>query len=405
VKPPGPEEQLEIFRSRAVDFVTEEALLAKLRRGRPLRIKLGCDPSAPDLHIGHLVVLDPLREFQELGHTIVFLVGDFTARIGDPSGRSRTRPALSREDVERNAETYREQVGKVLDRDRIELRFNSEWMDRMTPTDLIRLASHQPVARMLERDDFKKRYREGVSIAIHEFLYPLVQAYDSVALKADVEIGGTDQLFNLLLGREIQRAYGHEPQVALTFPLLVGTDGREKMSKSLGNAVGITEPSEEIYGKTMSIPDALLPGWCELLARPGWEDVLELLVGVERGENNPRDLKAALARRLVERFWGADAAGEAEARFDRLFRRHEAPDEMPEIGLQGSAEEGAGVVDVLQKAGFVGSRSEAKRLIAQGGVRLDGERISTVDFRVPPGDHVLQAGKRRFVRVRVSADV
>jgi tyrosyl-tRNA synthetase len=258
---------------------------------------------------------------------------------------------------------------------------------------------------MLERDDFKKRYREGVSIAIHEFLYPLVQAYDSVALKADVEIGGTDQLFNLLLGREIQRAYGHEPQVALTFPLLVGTDGREKMSKSLGNAVGITEPSEEIYGKTMSIPDALLPGWCELLARPGWEDVLELLVGVERGENNPRDLKAALARRLVERFWGADAAGEAEARFDRLFRRHEAPDEMPEIGLQGSAEEGAGVVDVLQKAGFVGSRSEAKRLIAQGGVRLDGERISTVDFRVPPGDHVLQAGKRRFVRVRVSADV
>lgn len=399
------ERQIEVFRSRVVDLVSDEELLAKLRRGRPLRIKLGCDPSAPDLHLGHLVVLDPLREFQELGHTIVFLVGDFTARIGDPSGRSRTRPSLSRQEVEQNARTYRDQVGMILDPERIEVRFNSEWMDRMTPSDLIRLASHQPVARMLERDDFDKRYREGISIGIHEFLYPLIQAYDSVALKADVEIGGTDQLFNLLLGREIQRAYGQEPQVVLTFPLLVGTDGKEKMSKSLGNAIGITEPADEIYGKTMSIPDVILGRWCELLGSPSWSDVQELRTRVAADEANPRDLKAALAARLVERFWGSKPSRDAAERFDRLFRRHETPAEMPELDLEAPQDGDLRMVDVLHRAGFATSRTAAKRLIAQGGVRLDGERVPDADFSVPPGEHVLQAGRRRFARLRIRKGV
>jgi tyrosyl-tRNA synthetase len=398
---PAPEQQLEVFRARAVDLVSEEELAAKLQRGGPLRIKLGCDPSSPDLHIGHLMQLDPLRELQKLGHTIIFLVGDFTARIGDPSGRSRTRPPLSREEVEHNAQTYRDQVGQVLDPGRFELRFNSEWMDRMTPAELIRLASLQPVARMLERDDFKKRYREGVSIALHELLYPLVQAYDSVALRADVEIGGTDQLFNLLLGREIQRAYGQAPQVVITFPLLVGTDGTEKMSKSLGNAVGIADPPEEIYGKTMSISDAVLLQWCDLLARPGWTDVRELHRRVGAGKGNPRDLKAALARRLVERFWGAESAREAEERFDRLFRRRELPEGMPELELSPPAGGPLFVVDVLREAGFASSRAEAKRLIAQGGVRLDGARVLSAESPVSPGEHVLQAGRRRFARLRV----
>jgi tyrosyl-tRNA synthetase len=392
----GVEEQQAKFRSRTVDLVSDDDLLAKLRKGRPLRIKYGCDPSAPDLHLGHTVPLEKLRQLQELGHTVVFLIGDFTAMIGDPTGRSKTRTPLTREAVKANAETYTSQVSSVLDVDKVEIRFNSEWMDAMTPAEFIRLASQQPVARMLERDDFKRRFQGGVSIAIHEFLYPLVQAYDSVALQADVELGGTDQLFNLLLGRDIQRAYGQEPQVVVTVPLLEGTDGSEKMSKSLGNAIGVRESPEEMYGKTMSIPDSLLPRWIDLLARPEW--------GLEKGETNPREAKAALARALVGRYHGAAAASAAEKHFNRVFREHRAPEDVPlveHVVEGGAAAEGLSLVDALIAVGFARSRSEARRLIGQGGVRVSESRATDGELRLSLGDHLLQAGKRRFARLRL----
>jgi tyrosyl-tRNA synthetase len=389
------EEQLARFRSRTVDLVSDDDLAAKLRKGQPLRIKYGCDPSAPDLHLGHTVPLEKLRQLQELGHTVVFLIGDFTAMIGDPTGRSKTRAPLTRDAVKANAETYTSQVSAVLDVDKVEIRFNSEWMDAMTPAEFIRLASQQPVARMLERDDFKRRFQGGVSIAIHEFLYPLVQAYDSVALRADVELGGTDQLFNLLLGREIQRAYGQEPQVVLTVPLLEGTDGSEKMSKSLGNAIGIRESPEEMYGKTMSIPDALLPRWVDLLARPEW--------GLERGSANPRDAKAALAHALVGRYHGQEAASRAENHFDRVFREHRAPEDVPVVEHRVERGAGLSLVDALIAVGFAKSRSEARRLVGQGGVRVGETRATDGDLELAPGDHLLQAGKRRFALLRLGS--
>jgi tyrosyl-tRNA synthetase len=394
---PGVDEQLALFRSRTVDLVSDAELVAKLRRGKPLRIKYGCDPSAPDLHLGHTVPLGKLRQLQDLGHTIIFLIGDFTAMIGDPTGRSKTRMPLTRDAVKQNAETYTTQVSAVLDAKRVEIRFNSEWMDSMTPAEFIRLASHQPVARMLERDDFKRRFQGGVSIAIHEFLYPLVQAYDSVALKADVEMGGTDQRFNLLLGREIQRAYGQEPQVVLTVPLLEGTDGVEKMSKSLGNSIGIRESPDEMFGKTMSIPDSLLPRWIELLAEPDWG----LSTGGDEGAN-PRDRKAALATALVARFHGPDAGRAAGEHFDRVFRQHRAPDDVPLVEVDAPDERGMTLIDALLAVGFAQSRSEARRLVAQGGVRVDEERASDGESQVPIGDHLLQAGKRRFARLRLA---
>jgi tyrosyl-tRNA synthetase len=395
------ERQLRVFRAHAIDLVHEAELRERLASGRPLRIKLGCDPSAPDLHLGHALRLDALREFQELGHTIVFLVGDFTARIGDPSGRRKTRPPLSPEEVQRNARTYVEQVGVVLDTSRCELRFNSEWMDRASATDLIRLASHQTVARMLERDDFEKRYRAGTPIAIHEFLYPLVQAYDSVALEADMEIGGTDQLFNLLLGREVQRAYGQPPQIVLTGALLQGTDGVEKMSKSLGNAIGVREAPHEMYGKTMSIPDAVLGNWVRLLAKDR-RDLQEMANDLHREGANPRDLKASLARHLVRRFHGEDSAAAAEAHFDRLFRQHRPPDEVPRYALEPDQPDGLGLAAALEALGVARSRGEARRLIRQGGVRVDQERVAEVDFRLARDrEHLVQVGKRRFVRIRV----
>ena len=394
------EQQMDVFRTRTVDLVSEEELTERLGRGKPLRIKYGCDPSAPDLHLGHTVPLDKLRQLQDLGHTIIFLVGDFTAMIGDPTGRSKTRVPLTSDAVAKNAETYTSQVSCVLDVNRIEIRFNSEWMDRMSVAELIRLASHQPVARMLERDDFKRRFQTGVSIAIHEFLYPLVQAYDSVALRADVEVGGTDQLFNLLLGREIQRAYGQEPQIVLTVPLLEGTDGAEKMSKSLGNAIGIRDAPEEMYGKTMSIPDALLERWVELLGRPEWNlgQFLEA-IGTER--RNPRDLKAALARALVGRFHGQAAAASAEEHFERVFREHRAPNEVPEVELQVTDARGMPLVDALVEVGFAKSRSEARRLVAQGGVRIDEIRASDAEAYLRAGSHLVQAGRRRFARLHL----
>ncbi|MEX2207506.1 MAG: tyrosine--tRNA ligase [Myxococcota bacterium] len=399
----GIEQHVSAFRSRSVDLVSAPELAAKLARGRPLRIKYGCDPSAPDLHLGHTVPLDKLRQLQELGHTIVFLVGDFTAMIGDPTGRSKTRAPLTREAVKQNAETYTSQVSSVLDASRIEIRFNSEWMDSLKSAEFIRLASHQPVARMLERDDFKRRFHGGVSIALHEFLYPLVQAYDSVALRADVELGGTDQTFNLLLGREIQRAYGQEPQIVLTVPLLEGTDGTDKMSKSLGNAIGIREPAEEMYGKTMSIPDALLERWIGLLARPEW--ALEArLASVRDGSLNPRDLKAALARALVARFHGADAAASAEQHFERVFREHRAPEHLPVVERRVADARGLPLIDALLALGFAKSRSEARRLVSQGGVHVDEQRAGDGEAFLAPGEHLVQAGKRRFARLRLGLD-
>ncbi len=388
------------FRRKIIDCISEEELFARIRQGRPLRIKLGCDPSSPDLHLGHLVVLDKLRELQEMGHQVIFLVGDFTAMIGDPTGRSRTRPALTADEVQRNARTYTDQVGRVLDLSRAEIHFNSEWMAGLGPTDFIRLASHQSVARMLERDDFKRRYQGGVSISLHEFLYPLVQAYDSVALRADVEIGGTDQLFNLLLGREIQRAYGQEPQIVLTLPLLEGLDGSEKMSKSLGNAVGLTDSPDEIYGKTMSIPDTVLGHWVELVG-PGDGSLDQLRRDVVAGGANPRDLKAALARSLVARLHSDEAAAAAADRFDRRFRLREAPEGLDEIQVRAETSAGIPLMEVLERAGFANSRSEAKRLVAQGGVRIDGQRASDPIARLATGGYLLQAGRRRAVRVRV----
>jgi tyrosyl-tRNA synthetase len=385
---PSVDQQIETFRTHTVDLVNEEDLRKKLGEGRPLRIKQGFDPSAPDLHVGHTVGLTKLREFQELGHTIIFLVGDFTAMIGDPTGRSKTRPALTREEIEENARTYTDQVSSVLDMDRAEVRFNSEWMDQLSPADFIRLTSLLTVARMLERDDFEGRYKSGTPISIHEFLYPLVQAYDSVALRADVEMGGTDQYFNMLLGREIQRHYGQAPQVVVSVPLLEGTDGVEKMSKSMGNAIGVRDPGPDMYGKVMSIPDEILGRWLSVLR-------------VEADVSDPRAAKGTLARSLVERFHGAEAAGEAEAHFDRVFRRKEAPEDLPEVEICRDSATDPMLIEVVQQAGFAKSRSDARRLIAQGGVRIDEARIEALDARVSLGEHLLQVGKRRFARIRV----
>ena len=377
---------LEAFRENTRDLVSEDDLREKLKRGKPLRIKQGFDPSAPDLHLGHTVPIQKLHTLQELGHTIIFLVGDFTARIGDPTGKSKTRPALSDDQVRENAKTYADQVGHLLDIKRAEVRYNSEWMAEMKPADFVRLMSQHTVARMLERDDFEKRYKSGTPIAIHEFLYPLVQAYDSVALQADVEVGGTDQLFNMLLGREIQRAYGQSSQVVLTTPLLEGTDGVEKMSKSLGNAIGIRDAPEDMYGRVMSIPDALLPRWMELLGAG------------DPGIESPRDAKAALARDLVARFHDAAAARGAEEHFDQVFRKKQAPDEVPEVRVGGEAPK---VIEAMQAAGFAGSRGEARRLIKQGGVKLDEVRLEDPEAVLETGTYLIQVGKRRFARLLV----
>src|SRR5262245_6333076 len=354
--------ELDAMREGSVDFHGEEELRERLAAGRAeggtLRVKLGMDPSAPDLHLGHTVVLGKLRQLQELGHTAILLVGDFTARIGDPSGKKKTRPALSREEVRRNAATYVEQAGRVVDASRAEVRFNSEWMERMTPDDVVRLCSHYTVARLLERDDFAKRYAAGELISVHGLPYPFVQAYDSVALEADVELGGTDQTFNLLMGREIQRAYGQAPQAVLTLPLLVGIDGREKMSKSLGNAIGITDTPEEIYGRVMSISDSLMLGWYDLLAGGQWQDLRAERERLGSGAGEPMRFKQALARRLVERFHGAAAGGRAEAHFQRVVRGGEAPDEIQERRLAAGASGDRGLLEVLVELGFAASNAE-----------------------------------------------
>ena len=400
------ERQLERMRAGVEAFVGEDELRPRLARalheGRPLRVKLGMDPSAPDLHLGHTISLEKLRVFQELGHTPIFLVGDFTARIGDPTGKKKTRPALGEDEIRQNAATYVEQVGRVLDTARAEIRYNSEWMDAMRPADFVRLCSCYTVARMLERDDFSKRHAAGVAISIHEFLYPLVQAYDSVALEADVELGGTDQTFNLLVGREIQRSFDQVPQAVLTHPLLVGTDGTEKMSKSIGNTVGITDPPEEVYGKTMSIPDALMGDWIAVLGFGQWEDLAKQAVAVASGEAAPLEVKQALAARLVERFHGKEAAVAAADHFRRVVQRGEVPDQVPEVAISLPEGGAAGLLDVMREGLGIRSNAEARRLVGQGAVQIDGERVEDSALRLEAGSYLIRAGKRRFARVSIS---
>lgn len=399
------ERQLERVRGNAEEILGEEDLRERLadslRRHTPLRIKFGADPSAPDLHLGHTVVLETLRRFQELGHTPVFLIGDFTACIGDPSGKRKTRPALSRELVQQNASTYVEQVGRVLDTTRAEIRFNSEWMDRLSSSDILRLCSHYTVARLLERDDFAKRFHAEEPIAVHELLYPFVQAYDSVALRADVELGGTDQRFNLLMAREIQRAYGQPPQAVVVHPLLVGIDGVEKMSKSLGNAIGITEAAEEIYGKTMRISDPVMLTYFDRLSGGAWEDLRAERERVGRGEGDPLALKQGIAFRLVARFQGSNAAKAAADHFRRVVQLGEAPGDLPERKVALGDGTSLGLLDLLERLELVASRSEARRLLAEGAIHVNGERARDAGQRLGAGSYLIRAGRRRFARVRI----
>jgi tyrosyl-tRNA synthetase len=379
----------ERLRERAVEIHVEDHLRSRLERGDKLRVKLGLDPTAPDLHVGHLVVLDALRSFQDDGHVVVLIVGDYTALIGDPSGRSETRPVLSREQIDANAQTYFDQIYLVLDRKRTEVHSNSEWLGAMAAADVLRLMGKATLQQVLQREDFAERLKAGTPIGAHEILYPFNQAYDSVAIKADVEIGGTDQLFNLLFGREIQKAYGQEPQDIAVFPLLEGLDGSQKMSKSLGNYIGLTEPPAEVYGKTMSIPDSLIEKYLRLVSGLSGSD-LERVLALK-----PRDAKAALARRLAKRLHGDEAAAAAEADFDSRFRKREVPEEIEEL----IAENPEDLVSTIVQAGFAKSRGDARRLIDQGGIRINGEKAGA-DVKLKDGD-VLQAGKRNFVRIRL----
>lgn len=398
-------EQVSELRRGTVDIIPEDELVSKLQRahetGTPLRIKLGMDPTAPDLHLGHSIVLRKMRQFQDLGHTVIFLIGSFTAMIGDPSGRSVTRPPLSFEQIEANAETYKRQVFRILDPEKSVIDYNSRWLGTLSSQDWIRLAAKVTVAQILERDDFQKRLQAGVPISLHELLYPIAQAYDSVALKADVELGGADQKFNLLVGRALQREYGQEPQVVITVPLLEGTDGVQKMSKSYGNYIGIAEEPREIYGKTMSISDDLMWRYYELLSDLSLAKVEELKNGCASGQINPRDAKARLARELVARFHSESAAASAEQQFDRVFREHRLPDQIePFVWEEGPGE--PELARVIFSARLADSIREARRLIQQGAVQVQGERVTDAKscVRLDPGKPTLiQVGKRKFVEV------
>ena len=382
---------------RGVEDVYSEAdLVEKLKENRPLRIKLGADPTAPDIHLGHTVVLNKLRQFQNFGHEVIFLIGDFTATVGDPSGKNATRPPLSREDVLRNAETYKEQIFKILDPQKTKIVFNSDWLGELGTVGMIRLASNYTVARMLERDDFKKRFSNQQPIAIHEFIYPLLQGHDSVHLKADVELGGTDQTFNLLIGRELQKADGQKPQVAMTLPLLVGLDGEKKMSKSLGNYIGVTEAPSEMFGKIMSISDELMWDWYNLLSFRPLTEIAQLKSDVVNGKN-PRDVKILLAKEIIARFHDEAAADAAEQEFINRFQKGAIPDEMPEFTFEGEM----GLASLLKEAGLVPSTSEAIRAAQQGGVKIDGEKVEDVKQTAQKGTFVYQVGKRKFARVTV----
>lgn len=399
------DEQLLYLRKGTVDFIREEDLRAKLERsaktGKPLRVKLGLDPTAPDIHIGHTVVIRKLKAFQDLGHTVIFLIGDFTGMIGDPSGKNVTRPPLSREEIDANAETYKRQMFKLLDPDKTELRFNGEWMDKFTAADFVKLCARTTVKQILERDDFTKRMADEKPISLHELLYPLVQGYDSVALDADVELGGTDQKFNLLMGRNLQRVFGSEPQVIITTPLLEGLDGVQKMSKSLNNYVGIDEPPNEMFGKIMSISDDLMWKYYELLTDIGVNDIEALRAKCERGEENPRNKKAELAKLVIADFHSQEAANAAEEDFNRRFVRKEVPDEIEETQVAGGAHK---LIDLLLETGLAASKGEARRLVDQGGVKVNGEKVSAAnaDLEVTETGTLIQVGKRRFLNIRAN---
>jgi tyrosyl-tRNA synthetase len=395
------EEQLRVIRRGCDELIVEEELREKLKSGRPLRVKLGMDPTAPDLHLGHTVVINKLRQFQELGHHVQFLIGDFTGMIGDPSGKNATRPPLSREQILENSRTYQDQVFKILDANRTEILFNSKWSDELGAAGMVRLASTYTVARMLERDDFAKRYGSNQPIAIHEFLYPLMQGYDSVAMKSDVELGGTDQKFNLLMGRELQKHFKQPQQSILTMPLLEGTDGVKKMSKSLDNYIGISEPPETIFGKLMSISDELMWRYLELLSFESLDSIARWKREVEDGRN-PRDVKAAFAREIVARFHSEQDAQRAEADFEARFREGAMPESIPEITVPSGAKSMT-IAQVLKAAGLTPSTSEALRMIDQGGIRIDGEKLSDKALQIAPGKPVvLQVGKRKFARVTLA---
>jgi len=397
---PSPQEQLAELRRGAAEILVEADLLKKLAKGRPLRIKAGFDPTAPDLHLGHTVLINKMAMFQRLGHEVIFLIGDFTGLIGDPTGRNATRPPLTPEDVKANAATYEAQIFKILDPTRTRVDFNSRWMGAMDAAGLIQLAAKHTVARMLERDDFAKRYAGNQPIAIHEFLYPLCQGYDSVALKADVELGGTDQRFNLLMGRELQKQYGQAQQVVLMMPLLEGLDGVNKMSKSLGNYIGVSEPPNEIFGKVMSVSDELMWRYYELLSFRGLDEIAGLRAEVSAGRN-PRDVKVMLAQELVGRFHGAAAAAAALVDFESRFRQGGIPEDLEEVVLE-SAGAGIGIAQALKAAGLTATTSEALRMIDQGGVRLDGDKVSDRGLVLAAGTTVVaQVGKRKFSRLVV----
>ncbi len=397
------EEQLKIIKRGAVDIIPEEELVKKLEKSykenKPLNIKLGCDPTRPDLHLGHSVVLRKLAQFQQLGHQAILIIGDFTAMIGDPSGRNQTRPPLTFEQARENAKSYWEQASKILDKEKTKIVYNSEWLGKMSFADVIKLSSRYTVARMLERDDFTKRFKAGIPISMHEILYPLAQAMDSVAIESDVELGGTDQTFNLLVGRDIQREYGQQPQVILTMPLLVGTDGTEKMSKSYNNYIGISETPKDIYGKTLSIPDNLIYLYYELATDVTLEELNEIKEKLSDGKTNPRDVKRALARKLVTMYYSEEEAKKAEEEFDKIFIKKDVPDELPEFKMP-ELKEGKELIDLVCDINYAGSRSEARRLIQQGGVSVNGEKITDFKKLIRSGKAItLKVGKLKFAKI------
>lgn len=397
------EEQLELIERGAVEIISREELIKKLKKsqetGIPLKVKAGFDPTAPDLHLGHTVLLQKLKHFQDLGHDVYFLIGDFTGMIGDPTGKSETRKPLTPEQIAQNAETYKEQVFKILDPEKTKVVFNSSWLGKLTSIDMIKLASQLTVARMLEREDFKNRFETGRPISIHEFLYPLIQGYDSVAMEADVELGGTDQLFNVLMGRDLQRSRGQEPQIVVTLPLLEGLDGVNKMSKSLGNYIGITESADNIYGKVLSVSDELMFRYYSLLSDLSNQEIAKLKEGMDTGSIHPKEVKKQLARELTARFHGSEAALQAEQNFENVFQKGGVPDEVPQYKC--SAKEPVALPQLLTEAGLVKSTSEARRMIAQSAVSIDGEKVNDIHREIAPGSGkmLIKVGKRRFCEI------
>ncbi len=394
------DEQMALIQENTAEIISEAELLKKLKKSvaenKPLRCKLGIDPSAPDLHLGHAVVLHKLKLFQDLGHHVIIIIGDFTGRIGDPTGRSETRKQLTGEEVQANAQTYQDQIYNILDRDKTELVFNSQWLAPLNFSQIIKLSSTYTVARMMEREDFSRRYRENLPISIHEFFYPLMQGYDSVAIRADIEFGATEQKFNLLMGRHLQREYGQEPQIALTMPILVGLDGGQKMSKSLGNYIGITEPPGEIYGKAMSISDEIMPEYFHLATDLSTNEVEAILSDLESGHLHPRDAKMRLASEIVTLYHSPEAAKEAEKQFRQVFQKGEMPAEIPSFSFKVPS----GIIYLMVTTGLASSNSDARRLIQQGGVKVNGEKVDAIDFKFKqPAELVMQVGKRKYARI------